>query len=476
MTATTDYNYWYGLLKKYGQEHLLDFWDNLDEGGKAELAEQLSDIDWGNLAELINKYVLSKQRVELPPNLEPAPALPPVAQDKKQQEMYDSAQSYGCELLSSGRVAGFTVAGGQGSRLGYKGSKGTMPLTPIKRKSLFQWFAEGVSRAGEKYNTAIPWYIMTSPVNDQETRQFFIEHDYFGLPESDVMFLVQGTMPAISFDGKVMLASPDSLALSPNGHGGSLLALKESGALTDMAERGIDYISYWQIDNPLVYIFDPLFIGLHSRTDSEVSCRGLEKTGPNEKLGNFCLINDKIEIVEYSDMPGELSAAKTQAGDLLFRVGSPAIHIFSRSFVENLTENSQLNLPFHRAEKKVNCIDREGREISPEEPNAVKLENFIFDALPKADNVLILEAFREEQFAPVKNPSGVDSVESSRMLIQKRAARWLEEAGVKVPRRQDGELDCVIELSPRKFLDQEDVKRRAAEIKPPRPKHMEYYE
>ncbi len=474
MEKTLSYDELHERLLSCGQEHLLDFRPSFDEAGRQQLAAQLSAIDWELMQEWIEDYVKREPAAELPPDLQPAPSLPAEPEDEEQRKMYKAAADHGRSLIAEGRTAGFTVAGGQGTRLGHDGPKGTLPISPVKNKSLYQLFAEGLARTQEKYDVEIPWYIMTSPFNDRQTREFFQEHDYFGLPKENVMFLTQGVMPAIGLDGRLLLSAPDSLALSPDGHGGSLLAMRKSGALADMARRGIDFISYWQVDNPLVYMFDPLFIGLHSRIGSEMSCRGLVKNDPLEKLGNFCLVDNRVMVIEYSDMPEDLARMTDESGDLVFRAGSPAIHIFNRSFVERLTENEQFALPFHRAVKKVPYINPNGHLVEPEEPNAIKMETFIFDALPLADPVLILELIREKQFAPVKQKTGVDSVESCRHLMNERATRWLEQAGIPVPRTENGTANCIIELSPRSFIEPADVKEKAHTITPPKPGDKEY--
>ncbi len=445
------------LLQAHGQEHVLRFWDELDATGRAQLAGQLQAIDWENFDGWVKEYVLDPKPVALPANVKPAPHYPLTPRNAAEAVLYEGAGRRGEALLQAGRVAAFTVAGGQGTRLGYDGPKGSLPISPVKNKTLFQLFAESLARAQEKYRTVIPWYILTSPINDGPTRDFFKANGFFGLDPKRVRFFIQGTMPAIGLDGKLLLQAKDSLALSPNGHGGSLLALQQSGALKEMADRRIDHISYWQVDNPLVQMFDPLFLGLHDLCNSDLSSRGLVKTGPFEKLGNYCLVNGKVTIIEYSDMPEDLAKSKGPDGRLRFRVGSPAIHIIRRDFVERLTEGGRLKLPFHRAVKKVPCLDEAGAPVTPAEANAVKLEMFIFDALPLAGKPVILEADRAEQFGPVKNASGIDSVDSSRKLQQERAAVWLEAAGIRIPRQADGSLDCTLELSPRRYLDRADV-------------------
>ena len=444
-------------LKKYGQEHLLRFWDDLDDSGKKKLAEQLNEIDWEDMDGLIRDYVLQKPVTDIPADLSPAPyfSLQPV--NAEQRKLYEQATETGRRLLREGKVAALTVAGGQGTRLGFDGPKGTYPISPIKGKTLFRYFAESIARIGEKYGAAMKWYIMTSVMNNAATKEHFEENRYFGLNPKQVIFFVQGTMPAVGLDGKLLLAGKDSLALAPNGHGGTLLALKRSGALEQMRNDGVDYISYFQVDNPLISIANPLFLGLHARQKSEMSAIMLAKTGPFEKLGNFCMAGGRLQIIEYSDMPENLATQTAANGKLRFISGSPAIHVISRTFVERLTSGGRLNLPWHRADKKVPCVDAAGNLVSPETPNAVKLESFIFDALPLADTTMVLEAAREDEFAPTKNKTGVDSVESCRAMMIDRDIRRLEAAGIKIPRRADGTPAVAVELSPRHFLDAADV-------------------
>ncbi|MCK5845415.1 MAG: UDPGP type 1 family protein, partial [Victivallales bacterium] len=404
-------------LAEYGQEHLIAHIDSLDSVDAAVLIQQLRAINFEQLTTLIDRYVLNEPEVKVPDTIAPAPYFPVEPENPEQEALYSKAEAMGVELLGLGKVCALTVAGGQGSRLGFDGPKGTFPTSPLKSKTLIQYFAESIARAGDKFGTPIPWYMMTSEVNDADTREFFKVNDYFGLNPDNVLFFTQGTMPAISMDGKLLMASKNSLALAPDGHGGTLLALRKSGALEDMEKRGVDHISYFQVDNPLVSVVNPLFIGLHALENSEMSSRALIKTGPNEKLGNFCLVDDKLTIIEYSDMPAELAEKRDTDGRLTFRAGSPAIHVISRKFVERLTEGGHLQLPWHRAEKKVSYVTLAGDSVIPETPNAVKLETFIFDAIPMADKTLVLGAEREDEFAPVKNKSGVDSAESCRLML-----------------------------------------------------------
>ncbi|HBC85912.1 MAG TPA: 2-alkenal reductase [Lentisphaeria bacterium] len=450
------------VLKKYGQDHLLRFFDEMNMRQKEKILSQLREVNWQELDILIHTYVTNMPETIIPPDIKPAPYFPAEPDNDDRKELYRTARRRGVELLRKGKVAALTVAGGQGTRLGYDGPKGTFQITPVKEKTLFQYFAEKIIRTGRKYDCPMHWFIMTSKANDSQTREFFQKNNFFGIKPFFVHFFAQGTMPAIGMDGKVLLETKESLCLSPNGHGGTLLALKLSGSIAQMRQLGIEYISYFQVDNPLVSVADPLFIGLHFMEKSDMSGRMLAKTGPFEKLGNFCLVNGRFNIIEYSDMPRDLAEMREADGRLRFISGSPAIHMISVDFVEHLTEGDKLNLPWHRAEKKVPCIDEKGNPVKPEKANAVKLETFIFDALPLARKAMILEAKREDEFSPVKNPDGVDSVVSCKAMMIDKDARRLEKAGVKIPRNDKGAPDCVIELSPLAYLDDEDISAAAA--------------
>src|SRR5258705_3762732 len=248
-------------------------------------------------------------------------------------------------------------------------------------------------------------------------------------------------MPAFAMDGKMLLAEKDSLALSPDGHGGSLRAIFKSGALADMKKRGIQQLSYFQVDNPLVHCIDALFIGLHDMTGSEMASKVLPKSHPLEKVGNFVVADGATQVIEYSDMPEALARETNADGALKFNAGSIAIHVLSVSFVERLNTGGQLKLPWHRAEKKVPYIDDSGNEEKPDKPNAIKLEQFVFDAIPLAKNPLVYETDRFEEFSPVKNAEGPDSPATCRRDQIRRAARWLGEAAVQVPVKDD-EPDC----------------------------------
>lgn len=463
------------LVAPSGQTHLLNFWDELDHTQQEQLARQIRAIDWATLPALVERYVRTKPVFELPKGVEPSSyfgrdgSLVGSAKGDGTWDV-DAMHAAGEALLRAGKVACFTVAGGQGSRLGYEGPKGCYPAGAVTRKPLFQMFADSILAAQQRYGRVIPWYIMTSPLNHEATKSYFGTHEYLGLEPGNVQFFTQGTMP--SFDastGRVLMAGKDRIATNPDGHGGALKALVSSGAIAEMKQRGIEHISYFQVDNPIVKPVDPVFLGLHaSAADSsaEMSSKMIPKAYPEEKLGLFCAVDGKVRVIEYSDLPMDRQRETTPDGALRFLAGSIAIHALGVAFVERVGGDPEFALPFHRADKKVPCIDPEtGEPIEPSEPNGVKLEQFVFDALEQAERSIVYETDRVEEFAPIKNAEGVDSPASSAQIQTERAARWLGQIGVEVPRSADGTPDCVIEISPRTALTPDDLK--AASIPSP---------
>ena len=444
-------------LEHIGQEHVLQFWTDLNESEQAALLGDLEQIDLSQCAALIDPMVRNRPELELPHDIQPPEILPAEA-DAAHEAMYAEALEIGEAAIAAGQVAAFVVAGGQGSRLGYDGPKGAYQVTLVRNAPLFQVFAEALLGIERRYGRRPPWYIMTGPANHEQTQAFFAENKYFGLSADDVRFFMQGQMPAFHPDGRIMLASKCRIALSPDGHGGSLRALAASGSLDDMKRRGVEHISYFQVDNPLVRPIDPLFIGLHIMKQSEMSSKAVTKADDKERVGNFCIADGKLCVIEYSDLPDELAVARNADGTRRFDAGSIAIHVLSRAFVERLTSaTSSLRLPWHRADKKVATIDEAGNAIEPSEPNGVKLEMFVFDAIPLAENALVMYTRREEEFSPVKNATGVDSAVTARRDLNRRAARWLASAGAQVPMDADGEPAATIEISPAFALDAKDL-------------------
>ena len=457
-------------LDDAGQGHALAFYDGLDDAGKERLLAEVEGIDWPEVARLVDSHVKRRPPVELPADVA-APEVYPADPPADREAEYAAARERGEALLRAGKVAAFCVAGGQGTRLGWDAPKGTFPATPVRGLSLFGVFAEQLLRVKARYGHQPPLYVLTSGVNHADTAAFFAQHDHFGLEQKNVMLFQQAMMPAFDADtAKCLLASKDSLALSPNGHGGSLKALARSGAIDDIKRRGVEQISYFQVDNPLVRCIDPLFLGLHAEANADMSSKALPKRGPEEKVGNFAIVNGKMTVIEYTVMPDELAHAKNDDGSLKFSAGSIAIHAISVPFVERLNAGGSFNLPWNRADKKVPHVDLEtGEQVKPTEPNAVKLETFVFDALPLTDASVVLETKRDEEFAPIKNADSpgevvADSPAESKQLQQARAASWIAAAGGRVP-------SGTLELKATTAMDAEDLKARvkAGEVELPDP-------
>lgn len=438
------------LFESAGQGHVFAFFDELSAAEQAQLLGQAEAIDLGELQELIDTLVLGagESHVDIE-DIAPAPYTP-LPQSGGDPDVWSQARQAGEDALRAGRVAAFTPAGGQGTRLGFDGPKGTFKVTPVAQKALFQVFAEKILAASRRYETNIPWYVMTSHANNDATVAFFEEHAYFGMDPADVTHFVQGTMPAVGFDGKILMNSKSSIALSPDGHGGSLRALVRSGCVDDMKARGIDCVSFFQVDNPLVRCIHPEFIGFHVLADSELSNKACMKAYAAEKVGVFVERGGVTEIMEYSDFPEELMSATDDDGTLLYRAGSIAIHIFGRDLIERVgsISDDRVKLPFHRATKKIPAIDASGNLVQHAEPNGVKFEMFGFDALPFANNPVVIETARADEFSPVKNAEGVDSPESSRQDQLRLFARWANEAGVSVDVDDTGIPAIEFEIGP----------------------------
>jgi UDP-N-acetylglucosamine/UDP-N-acetylgalactosamine diphosphorylase len=454
------------LLQKYNQQHLLTFYNQLGEDAQDKLLKQIEELNFKSLDEKISRYVKNPSPMKLPAKIKPAGVYPALPRSAEQKKKYEKAKQLGANLISKGKVAAFIVAGGQGTRLGFDGPKGDYPISPVKNKTLFQIFAEMIKAAGIKYGFKPKWYIMTSPLNFEQTRKIFKDNNFYGLKAKDIFIFQQGTEVNFSTDSKILLDQKDTPATSPDGHGGSLKALYKSGAIADMKKTGIEYISYFQVDNPLINIFDPLFIGLHAMDKAEMSSKALTKAQPFEKVGNFCLVDGKVTVIEYSDLPEKLAVKKNANGSLVFSLGSIAIHIINRNFVERLNVKG-FALPYHRAIKKISYVDlQSGRIVKPKKENGIKLETFVFDALPLAKKSIILETIRSREFAPVKNKSGTDSPKVARQMMIDCAADWLQGAGIKIPKNSNGLAGCKIEIAPSFAICKEDIAKKKTKIPP----------
>jgi UDP-N-acetylglucosamine/UDP-N-acetylgalactosamine diphosphorylase len=442
-------------LRQYEQHHVLRWWDDLTEQERAQLLEQVEVLDLEQLGQL---HAQKDRAFDVPSadRIQPAPVV-------RTNDQNDEVRHIGEAALRRGEVAVLVVAGGQASRLGVDFPKGMFPIAPVSNKTLFQIHAEKTLAISRRYGFPVPFLIMTSPATHAETTNFFEGNNYFGLFADQVSFFRQGTMPALDIaTGKLLMEGRGRLFTSPNGHGGTLTALAESVLLRRLTERGIRHVFYFQVDNPLVKVGDPLFLGFHVQADAEVSSKVVAKESPSDKLGNLVLVDGRCTIIEYSDLPEALARKTDDQGRLYFWAGSPAIHIFGLDFLDRVTRHGG-QMPFHVARKKVPCLNEEGETVQPERENALKFERFIFDVLPLADRWMVVETSRREEFVPLKNASGADSPDSVRQAMSDLAADWLTRAGASVPMTTDGHAAVPLEISPLYAMDAEEV---ASKVKP----------
>ncbi len=430
-----------------GQGHLFAHWGERSPARRRRLLEDLEDLDGEVLAGLQTALGAAEQRKR---RLEPVSYVP-----EGEWRRDPGFIGEGEAALRAGKAALLTVAGGQGSRLGFDGPKGCFPITPIRKATLFQVFAERIIAAGRRYERKMRWYVMASPLNVEETAAFFRRQRWFGLEESQVVFFTQALFPSLTEEGKLILAEDGGLFRNPNGHGGTISALRDQGLLDRMAGEGVEELFYFQVDNPLVDVPDPAFLGLHRTRGSEMSTKVIAKAYPDEKLGVIGLIDGRPGIIEYSDLDKARKHARDDRGRLVYSHGSPAIHVLNVRFLERVAAD----LPLHRARKEVSCLvpDAEGGRV--EKRTATKFEMFIFDAIPRARAPLFVETVRQEEFAPLKNARGADSIDTCRAGITEKYARWLEGCGVEVPRREGASMHK-IEISPFYALDQQELKRK----------------
>ena len=439
------------LVAKHGQDHLLAFWGELSTDEQEQLASQILNLNFGQLEALVAG---EDEKPDFAQMASRAVAPPAVKADGSGATWsVEQARQRGEQAIKSGEVGAVLVAGGQGTRLGFDQPKGMFPIGPVSNRTLFEFFADRLIAIGQHYGVTIPLYIMTSEATDSATREYFEKHNYLGLNQDDVKIFQQGTMPAVdSQTGKLLLASKSSLALSPDGHGGTVGALERNGCLADATQRGIKHLAYFQVDNPLVALCDPALIGHHLLAESEMTTQVVRKRYPTEKVGNVVLVDGSVQIIEYSDLPESTAQATDDSGELRLWAGNIAVHVIDVAFLQRMAAKTEA-LPFHRASKKVPHVDAAGQSVSPEQPNATKFERFIFDLLPAAKNAFVVEALPSEAFAPVKNANGApaDTPELARQAISTLHARWLAQAGATV---QPG---VQVEINPRYSLFSEQL-------------------
>lgn len=441
------------LLAAHDQSHLVRFWDELDAAAQQRLTAEIEAIDFDQLKDLHAGEVDAPDWHAAARRAEPPVAMRLVDRQAGQGGGLGvtpgKAKQLGEAALGAGKVGVLLVAGGQGSRLGFDKPKGMYPIGPVSDATLLQIHLEKAVALARRYGKGVPVYLMTSPVTHDEQVAFLRENNSFGLADDDLIVFCQGTMPAVDeATGKVLMADIDKLFLSPDGHGGTVAALSTSGAIDHMRTRGVEQLFYLQVDNPLVPIGDAEFVGYHLGAKSELTSMAVAKTAPDDKLGNFVMVDGELCVIEYSDFPSDVAKETDDTGGLRFWAGSIAVHVFGVAFLERMLALKDA-LPFHVARKKVPHLDESGAPVTPTENNGLKFERFIFDLLPRAERPIVVEYAESEVFAPLKNASGApkDTPGYVQQFLIDQHRGWLESAGVNVP------ADTPVEISPLWGLD-----------------------
>ena len=400
------------IVEKYGQQHLLNFYDKLTEVKKEKLLDQILSIDFEQVKKLydnIQNHTEKKDNI-----IEPIEYLDKSKIDIKEKNYLDDI---GKEIIKEGKLAAVTMAGGQGTRLGFNGPKGTYDIGLSSKKSLFELLCDSLKEANQKYNVTIPWYIMTSEENNADTENFFKSKNYFGYPKENIIFFKQGKFPMIDTNGKILLNEEGLIKEAADGHGGVYIAMLKNKVIEDMKKRGIDWIFIGGIDNVLVKMVDPTLIGLAIDKNVSAAGKSVVKAYPEEKVGVFCNKNGRPSVIEYTEMPKDMSTQKDNNGELKFGESHILCNLFNLKSIEKISENI---LPYHPAFKKANYLNNDGKIVEASEPNAYKFEAFLFDAFEELDDMAILRVKREEEFAPVKNSDakGVDCPKTARELYE----------------------------------------------------------
>ena len=392
------------LLKKYGQEHVLRFYDELDENGQRSLLKQVEEIDFEMLG-----AIGAKQQGK--GKISPLGAVEIDEINERKEEFVEE----GLKAIREGKVGAILLAGGMGTRLGFDQPKGTFDIGKTRHLYIFECLINNLLEVCDMAGCFVPLYIMTSEKNHEATYEFFEEHNYFGYPAEDVHFFMQDMAPAVDYNGKLLLEEKGRLATSPNGNGGWFSSLHKSGLLDDIHARGVEWLNIFAVDNVLQKIADPAFIGATLLSGKESGSKVVRKAAPEERVGVMCQEDGKPSIVEYYEMTEEMVTQRDEQGELLYRFGVILNYLFRVDLLEEIMLN-RMNV--HVVEKKIPYIDEKGNFVKPEKPNGYKFETLILDMIHMLDSNLVYEVVREKEFAPIKNLHGTDSVDSARELLE----------------------------------------------------------
>lgn len=400
------------LLKEYHQEHIIKWIEKLDENQKKELIEQIRNIDLHQMVELYDNI---KKEIEIKNNK--IEAIKYVDKEKLSDPEKEELQNLGNEIIEKGQYAVITMAGGQGTRLEHPGPKGTFKLDVYgKGKYLFEILAENLKEANKKHHVIIPWYIMTSKQNHQETLEFLEKNNYFGYDKNNIILFPQGKLPLLDEHGKLLIGKDGFIKEASDGNGGIFSSLRTTGVLADMKDRGIKWIFIGGVDNVLLKMADTILLGMAVKQKVQIASKSVVKANPYERVGVFCKMNGHPKVIEYTELPEKMAKEVDHNGELRYGESHIMCNLFTIEAIEKVSKEP---LIYHSAFKKNSYLNENGKEIIPKEANSYKFEAFIFDAFEFFDDIAILRGKREEDFAPVKNKEGVDSPKTAKELYEK---------------------------------------------------------
>ena len=403
-----NYNEAKELLEKNNQSHLLEYFDELNDDQKEHLLEQISEIDFDLIKLIANADTPDERGVITPLDAE--------VSIKEIEENADKFRAKGVEAIKEGKVAALLLAGGMGTRLGSDKPKGMYNIGETKDVFIFEMLIRNLMDVVDEVGVWVPLYIMTSEKNDKDTREFFEEKNYFGYNKDYVKFFKQEMAPACDFDGKIYLERKDRISTSPNGNGGWFISFNKAGLLEEAKAKGIEYINLFAVDNVCQRMVDPLFVGAMLDGGYVSASKVVSKAAPEEKVGVLCLEDGKPSIVEYYELTEEMRYETLPDGSLAYKDGVILNYLFS---IKALEENMNNNLVTHVVKKKIECLDENGNATKPETENGYKFETLVLDMIHDMDNCLAYEVVREKEFAPIKNKTGVDSVDTAKELLKK---------------------------------------------------------
>lgn len=398
-------------LKAYKQEHLLTFYNELDEVQQKDLLQQICEIDFEQMK---NLYLKTQEKIDIDHSkIDP---LEYIDKYKVSKEDYDKYYSAGEKVIREGKYAVVTMAGGQGTRLGHPGPKGTFDIGLESHKCIFELLCDILKDASKSFETTIPWYLMTSKENNEETKSFFEKNNYFNYGKENIKFFTQGELPMLDLNGKILMENKSLVKQAADGHGGVFEAICKNGVLQDMENKNLEWVYIGGVDNILAKLVDPFLAGVAIVENKVSAGKSVVKVNPEEHVGVFCKRNGKPSVIEYTEITDEMANMRDENGELLYGESHILCNLFNISVLEKLKEEK---LPYHVAFKKAQYMDETGNIVKSDKPNAYKFESFIFDAFSDIDNMIVVRGKREEEFAPVKNKEGVDSPETAKELYEK---------------------------------------------------------